>query len=202
MNSEAIVNFVNSAGPFGPLAYILVQILQTIIAPIPGNVVGAVGGFLFGFWGILWTTIGSAIGVFIVFYLAKKYGRKLVLKLTKKKDLGKFDKIPEERAGTIFFMLFLIPGLPDDIISYAAGLSKISIPKLLVLWVVGRMPAVIVTNYIGMGIEEGKLVETGILLGVSALIVGIVAINNKKIVSFVENLGRGGKSRKKPNKKS
>ncbi|MBR3180546.1 TVP38/TMEM64 family protein, partial [Candidatus Saccharibacteria bacterium] len=81
MNSETIIQFVQSAGPLGPLAYILVQILQTIIAPIPGNLVGTVGGFLFGVWGILWTTIGSAIGVLIVFILAKKYGRRIILKL-------------------------------------------------------------------------------------------------------------------------
>ncbi|MBQ3430539.1 TVP38/TMEM64 family protein [Candidatus Saccharibacteria bacterium] len=185
MNTDVIVSFVNSAGPLGPLAYIFVQILQTIIAPIPGNVVGAAGGFLFGIWGILWTTIGSTVGVFIVLLLTRKYGRKIVMKLTKKKSLGRFDKLEEDRAGTIFFLLFLIPGLPDDIVSYAAGLSKIPIPKLLVLWVIGRMPAVVMTNYIGMGIEEGALGKTAILLGISALVVGFVAIKSKEIIDYL-----------------
>ena len=200
MNSETIIQFVQSAGPLGPLAYILVQILQTIIAPIPGNLVGTVGGFLFGVWGILWTTIGSAIGVLIVFILAKKYGRRIILKLLRRKDLGKFDEVPEERAGLIFFLFFLIPGLPDDLISYAAGLSKVSIPKLMLLWIVGRMPAVVMTNFIGMGLEEGDYRKTIILIGVSGIIVVLVALKNKEIVSFVEK--RFGKKRIEKRRKS
>ncbi len=194
-NREELVKFVQRQGIFGPIFYILLQIFQTIIAPIPGNIVGAVGGFLFGTWGILWTTIGSTTGALIVFCLARKYGRELVLKLVKQKDLGRFDKIPEDRAGFVFFLFFLIPGLPDDVISYAAGLSKVPISKLVVLWAVGRLPAVVVTNYIGMGVEEGDLGRVAILLGASAVIVAVIALENKKIIKFFEKKTKREKSK-------
>ena len=185
-NRENIVKFVRSKGALGPVFYILLHIAQTIVAPIPGNIVGAIGGFLFGSLGSLWTTIGSTTGVFIVFVLARKFGRGLALKLTGRKDFGKLDNIPEEKAATVFFLIFLIPGLPDDIVSYAAGLSKVPLGQLVILWMIGRFPAVIMTNMIGAGIEEGNLTLVAILLGVSAIIVGIVTIKRRELSSFLE----------------
>ena len=90
-NREELLKIVQDLGPLGPLAYIGLQILQTVIAPIPGNAVGAIGGLLFGWWGILWTTIGATIGAAFVFWISRRFGRKLVEKLVKKESLDKFD---------------------------------------------------------------------------------------------------------------
>ena len=42
------------------------------------------------------------------------------------------------------------------------------------------------TNMIGAGIEEGNLTLVAILLGVSAIIVGIVTIKRRELSSFLE----------------
>lgn len=155
MNRDQLVASVESWGVFAPLLYILLQITQTVAAPIPGQLVGSVGGFLFGPWGILWTTIGSLIGCWIVFKLARRFGRPLLEKIFKKSVVAKFDFILEAKsAALILFAIFLLPGFPDDVVCYIAGLTSVPIPKLMLLVALGRLPTIVMTNFIGAGISD------------------------------------------------
>src|SRR5688500_14054075 len=73
---EKARELISQAGPWAPLAFIALQILQVFIAPIPGQVTGFVGGYLFGtFLGTFYTIIGALIGFTLIFYLARKLGR-------------------------------------------------------------------------------------------------------------------------------
>lgn len=171
---ERLIRIVEGMGPLGPLVYMLLQALQGVVAPIPSNLVGIIGGFLFGWWGVLWTTIGSTLGAWLVFWLSRRFGRRLVEKLVKKEALEKFDFVIGKRAGVILFLIFIIPGLPDDIVCYIAGLTDIPIRKLLVIFVLGRLPAVVSNNYIGMGISgQGNL---GVVIAIAVITAIILAI--------------------------
>lgn len=185
-NRDQVIDFINSAGPLGPLIFILLQIFQTVAAPIPGNIVGGVGGFLFGWWGILWTVIGSAIGCFIVFYLSRRFGRPLVERLIKPEALDKFDFISGESAPFILFLIFLIPGLPDDVVCYVAGLTKVPIRQLMALVVIGRFPAVVVTNYIGAGLGADDLTPVIVAIVLTVILLAIIAIKRNTIIDFLQ----------------
>ena len=162
-NQENLVKSVQSFGPFAPLLYIIFQIVQTVVAPIPGQITGSVGGFLFGVWGILWTIIGSLIGCWIVFILSRKFGRPLLEKIFKKSVISKFDFILEaEGASLILFAIFLLPGFPDDVVCYMAGLTKVPIPKLMVIVFLGRLPTIIINNFLGAGINTNLPLVIGI----------------------------------------
>ena len=182
---DAIIQFVESMGVFGPLAFIFVQILQTVVAPLPGNVAAIVGGVLFGWWGVLWSTIGGLIGYWIVFSLARKYGRSLVEKLVKKSVLDKFDYLTNEKGSLIFFLFFLIPGLPDDAIGYIAGLTEIPIRKLLMMMLIGRTPAVIASNMIGAGIGQDNIQIVAIVTAISAILLVLVFIKSEQIFAWL-----------------
>lgn len=184
-DKDAITDFVRSWGIFGPLAFILLQIVQTVAAPIPGTISGTVGGYLFGWWGILWTTIGSAIGFLIVFIISRRFGRGLVEKVVKKKYLEKFDYLAEENGSFVFFLIFLIPGLPDDIVGYIAGLTQIPIKNLLIMVIVGRMPSVIMTNMFGAGLGEDKIYPVVIIAAISAIILVIIALKRDAIMKYI-----------------
>ena len=186
-NREEMIKIVQDLGPLGPLAYMGLQILQTVVAPIPGNVVGAIGGLLFGWWGVLWTTIGATIGATFVFWLSRRFGRSLVEKLVKKESLDKFDFVIGKRASIILFLIFLIPGLPDDIVCYVAGLTDVPIKRLIVIFALGRLPAVVGNNLIGTGISEGNigLVVTFVTIGAV-----IFAILYKQQENIMRLLGR------------
>ena len=187
-NREEIIEAVQSLGVFGPIVFILIQTLQTVFAPIPGQVTGAVGGYLFGWWGILWTLTGSVIGYFIVFLLSRHFGRPLLEKFFKKEALEKFDFVTTDKhAAFALFLIFLLPGLPDDMVCYLAGLTTIPIKNLMVLITVGRLPSIVATNYIGAGFGQENLVPV-IIATVATVIVLIIGWKyREKIVAYLKN---------------
>ena len=195
---ERLIQIVEDMGPLGPLAYMLLQAFQGIVAPIPGNVVGILGGFLFGWWGILWTSLGATLGAAVVFWLSRRFGRGLIEKLVKKEALDKFNFISGKRASMIIFLIFLIPGLPDDTVCYIAGLTDVPIKKLIIIFLIGRLPAVVGNNYIGMGISgEGNTAMVIIITILSVLIFVALYSQQEKILNL---LGRQEKLEKENEK--
>lgn len=167
-NRDELIAAVRSWGIFGPLLYVSLQVIQTIVAPIPGQIVGSIGGFIFGPWGILWTSIGTLLGCYIVFKISKRFGRRFIEKIFKPSAIARFDFIINSKsAAVVLFLVFLLPGFPDDIVCYIAGLTTLPIRKLMVILLLGRLPLIIVTNYLGSGITTN-------LEGV--IIVSIVAV--------------------------
>ena len=184
---DRLIKIVNDMGVLGPLAYIFLQALQGVVAPIPSNLVGIIGGFIFGWAGILWTTIGATIGAAIVFWLSRRFGRRLVEKLVKKEALDRFDFIVGKRAGIILFLIFIIPGLPDDIVCYIAGFTDIPIKKLILIFAIGRLPAVISNNYIGMGLSgEGDFGIVITIVVITVIIVMILYKQQDKILNLLK----------------
>lgn len=201
-DADQLAATVQSAGIFGPILYILLQILQTVVAPIPGQVVGSIGGLLFGPWGILWTTIGTLIGCYIVFRLARRFGRTLVQKLFKKSAIDKFDFIISSKyAAVILFLIFLLPGFPDDIICYIAGLTSIPIRNLMFILILGRIPLIIFTNFFGMGIGHADLRVIAVLAILGVIIFGISVWQRDRITNFLKKLSKKEPAKKKKDKK-
>lgn len=197
MNRDQLVASVESWGIFAPLLYILLQIAQTVAAPIPGQLVGSVGGFLFGAWGILWTTIGGLVGCWIVFKLTRHFGRPLLEKIFKKSVIAKFDFILEAKsASLILFAIFLLPGFPDDVVCYIAGLTKVPIPKLMLLVGLGRLPTIVMTNFLGAGISD-NLGLVAIVSVASILILGFFVWKREWVMRILKRESLESKTEKK-----
>ena len=49
-NAQELREWVLGFGTLAPVAFILLEAAQVLIAPLPGQVVEAVGGYLFGVW--------------------------------------------------------------------------------------------------------------------------------------------------------
>lgn len=59
-STQALQDYVEGFGVWAPLAFILLQLIQVIVAPIPGNVTTLAGGALFGFLpAFLYSTLGG-----------------------------------------------------------------------------------------------------------------------------------------------
>ena len=88
--------------------FILVQVLQVVIAPIPGQAAAFAGGFIFGFWkGWFLTTLGLVIGSLIAMILARLLGISLVRKIVPDSIIQRFDKVISDGGYMTFFMIFL-----------------------------------------------------------------------------------------------
>ncbi len=186
-NRDQLVESVRSFGIFAPLLYIIFQVIQTVAAPIPGQIVGSVGGFIFGPWGVLWTTIGSLIGCFIVFKIARRFGRPLLEKIFKKSSIEKFDFIIDAKGSSlILFAIFLLPGFPDDVVCYIAGLTRLPIPRLMVLVGLGRLPTIALTNYLGSGLGGDHIWLVALASMVSVAVLGLVVWKREWIIKFLK----------------
>lgn len=153
--TDFLKDYRDRLGPLAPVVFIALQVLQVLIAPIPGQLTGVIGGNLFGaFWGTVYSLIGLTIGSFLAIWLARAFGRRFVERFVKPDDLAKFDHLAEKSGLPVFFLIFLLPALPDDAICFIAGLTKLPIPALVLMAFLGRLPGLLFLSLAGEQIES------------------------------------------------
>lgn len=139
---EDILAFLEAHRTQSIFIYIAVQILQIIISVIPGQAFQFAAGYLYRyFFGLLFSLIGAVIGTTITFYMAKLLGKDAVHLFFGEERMSYFiQRLNSKRAYTLVFLLYLIPGLPKDVVSYAAGISEMNFRAFLLLSLLGRIP--------------------------------------------------------------
>jgi len=190
-NPDKIRYMIDKAGAWGPVVFILIQISQVLIAPIPGQVAGLVGGYLFGpLWGLIYTMIGATIGFTLVFVLTRRFGRPFVEYFVDKKTLDRFDHLIEGKGKLVFFLIFLLPAFPDDIISFIAGLTTIRIRSLVLISVLGRLPGYAILSFTGNGFTYENLSPVIISVTILLILLAIAWWKRKWLHEFVEHNNR------------
>lgn len=170
------------------LVYLLAQIIQIIICVIPGQMLQFAAGYTFGFWfGLVLSWIGAAIGAVISYYLAKLLGQGILYLLFDEEQMESFiEKLNSKKAIIAVFVIYLIPGLPKDACSYAAGISNMKLKPFLLVSLIGRTPAMAGSLLIGKQVEVGAY-TLAIIIGVSAIILCILgAVFRKKITDLLD----------------
>jgi uncharacterized membrane protein YdjX (TVP38/TMEM64 family) len=145
-----VQEFVTRFGPWAPLATILLHVAQVLLAPIPGQVIDAVNGYFFGTaWGTVYSLVGVIAGSGLAMALARRFGRPWAERLIKRETLERLDGYSRQRGALFFFLIFLFPFLPDDIACFLAGLTLLPLPELITLVAIGRLPGILVANFVG-----------------------------------------------------
>jgi uncharacterized membrane protein YdjX (TVP38/TMEM64 family) len=174
-NREQLVAAVRGAGAAGPLVLIGLTIAQVIIAPLPGQLIDVVGGYLYGFWlGSLYCWIGLTLGSVIAMTLARVAGRPLLNRLLDPASLDKLDRLTAGKGLLFFWVVFLLPFMPDDLMCFLAGLTPLPLPALILVAAVGRIPGVMTAVWAGT--QAGELTTAGwVAVGALALAGAFVA---------------------------
>ena len=168
---SALQAWLTSFGAWAPLVSIAVSTLQVIVAPIPGQATGLVNGYLFGVWlGVLYSLIGVMLGTAIILALTRRWGRPLVARLVPAAQLAKLDYLVERRGELFFFLIFLLPFLPDDLTCFAIGLTRLSIGRMLVWITLGRLPGLIVASWMGAHTRSVSPLGWAILIAIVCLL--------------------------------
>ena len=167
---QQLRDWVGEWGVAAPLIFIALQILQVVIFIIPGEVPQIAAGYLFGFWwGTLYSVGGIAAGSAVNFWLARWLGVPFVRRLFKPQSIETVNRIAgSSRAQIGFFLLFLIPGIPKDILCYVAGLSPMRFFYFLGVSTLGRLPGIVGSTLIGSAAAEKRWVVV-ITLSAAAL---------------------------------
>ncbi len=149
-NQDQVRAWVEGLGGWGPLAIILLEMIQALLAPIPGQAIEAVSGYLYGpWWGTLYPMIGMAMGSFLTFSLARRFGRPLAIRLIGKQAMARLDDLVRRGGAPFFFLIWLLPFAPHDLACFAAGLTPMPIRQFMVLMLLGRLPGVFVSVWVG-----------------------------------------------------
>lgn len=141
------------------LLMVILIAAQIFLAFLPGEPLELAAGFLFGsLGGTLVCLVGSLLGTALVYLLVQRYGKRLAAVFFKQEQLNEFSGVLKKRNSMKWiFLLFLIPGTPKDIMTYAVSLSNIALGKWLLLTTVGRIPSIVTSTFLSGSLKEGNL---------------------------------------------
>lgn len=145
---EAIETLIRTGGIFTPLIFIILVWLTYIFAPISGTPVMAIGYFLFGADVIIYNFFAIMGAAVTNFWIARKWGVNVVVKLVGKDSFKRFESFTTEHGLIKLLMArFFLLGF-HDFISYAYGLTKINFWSYFFVTLIGIIPAKIAVYYL------------------------------------------------------
>ena len=152
---------VKKSGIWGPVLFIIIQMVQVVLPIIPGGITCGAGVVIFGAWhGLLYNYIGIVAGSMINFYLARRYGQCFVKYFVKEETYEKYIGWLEKGKKFDKFFAFAIffPCAPDDVLCLIAGLTRMSWKKFAAIILLGKPASIAMYSlalvYAGTWIQE------------------------------------------------
>ena len=140
-SQENMQKFVMGFGTAAGIIFVLIQIIQVIIPVIPGGVSCVAGVIVFGAgMGFVYNYVGICIGSILVFLIAKRYGRPLMVKMFDKKLIDKYESWTEKngRFTKLFALAIFLPVAPDDFLCYLAGTTRMKLKTFTAVILLGK----------------------------------------------------------------
>lgn len=149
----ALRAFFDGFGVAAPLAYVGFVILEVVIAPIPGTMLYAPGGVIFGgFWGGALSLLGNVLGAGIACQLMRIFIGKRAEGYLERSALARYEERITRSGAWVIFLLRVNPLTSSDLVSYAAGLTHLSVWKLMVGTAAGMAPLCFAQSYLAEGL--------------------------------------------------
>ena len=149
IDSPEIKAVVAQGGIIGPAVMIAYIAFSHILAPVSGSPALFIGATVFGAYkAIFYLYIGGLISSVISFFISRKFGRDLVIKLVGHNNIHKVDEFVKSFGTEVLILSRLFGFAIFDVISYAAGLTKIQFARYFIITAVFSIPSKIVYAYI------------------------------------------------------
>jgi uncharacterized membrane protein YdjX (TVP38/TMEM64 family) len=146
---QSILEWVESLGTMGAIAFIAIYILATV-AFVPGLLLTLGAGLLFGvFWGSAYVFVASTAGAILAFWIGRYILRGWVeKKIAHNVKFQAIDTAVGRSGFKIVLLTRLSPAFPFNLLNYAYGVTKVSLWDYS--WAsIGMIPATILYVYIG-----------------------------------------------------
>ncbi|MCI1208462.1 MAG: TVP38/TMEM64 family protein [Treponema sp.] len=183
--------FIEACNPYSELVFIGLQVLQVVVFIIPGEVFQIAAGYVFGaFRGTVYCLAGSIIGGTINFFAARFLFRHRVEHYALSHQGWIVEKIKAfenrsdytGRAVQLVFLLYLIPGMPKDLLGYICGITEMAYLPYIIASHLGKLPALVVSTFFGGGIGRLPWYElAGIGAGVLLFVLICIAVSRRWI---------------------
>lgn len=140
LHPDTIQQWLGRFGMAAPFVFMIVMALAIIISPIPSLPLDIAAGAFFGpFLGTLYAAVGALGGAVLSFLLARFLGRDLIERFLSG-HVNFCTQCSDKVLAKIVFISRLIPVVSFDIISYGAGLTKMSLLTFSLSTFFGMLP--------------------------------------------------------------
>jgi uncharacterized membrane protein YdjX (TVP38/TMEM64 family) len=186
-------------GVLAPLAFIGIQALQVLVAPIPGELTGFLGGFVFGQWrGLGYSMIGLMVGSLFAFAVGRWLGVAFVQRCLGPAVWARLGFVIESQGAIVCFLLYLIPGLPKDILCYLFGLSPMPFWVFAVASTLGRLPGTWILSAQGARTATGHYMQTALMIAIVAAVAIPLYASRHRVLARFARLSAGRRRGAKP----
>ncbi|WP_227394667.1 TVP38/TMEM64 family protein [Jeotgalibacillus aurantiacus] len=193
LSPEVIRNWILSVGMLAPLLYVLLYSARPFIL-FPASVLSLAGGLAFGpVYGTLLTMTGATAGAILAFIFAKKAGAKRVEEKLGERGKKLQDQL-EHNGFFIVLLLRLVPLFNFDLISYAAGASKIRLLPFTLATLIGIIPGTFAYTFLGFSTGSDSAGTIVLAVSIFAVIFIIPMLFRKKIKAYLQGRSNEGEA--------
>ncbi len=176
---DAVRRAVAASGAWGPVVYVVLHVLLTLV-PVPKNLLAGIAGVFFGLGaGIALSWSASVLSAMVTFCLARRLGREAVEDLTGRRVDG-VRRILREQGVLSVVVARLTPVVPFTVVNYAAGVSPVTRRDYLVGTAVGVVPGTVA--YVALGASAGSdLATIGLAVALGAVLLLATALVSRRL---------------------
>ncbi|MGI5971634.1 MAG: TVP38/TMEM64 family protein [Oscillospiraceae bacterium] len=193
LDEGRMVDVISAYGIGGIPILIALQTVRIIISVFPSAPIQVLAGLCYG--AVIGTAVslaGIILGNVIVFFIMRRLkdtighliGRTKTKREHKFLNRGHIDRLkhPEYLA----FCLYLIPVIPNGIISYVFSGTKISMKRYLLAVSFASIPSILLCTFFGHMVAMGNYIEAVIIFSVIAALIAAVFINRERLLKWAE----------------
>ena len=179
-SSAGFKQFATDVGWVGPAVFIGLLALTVVVSQLPGVPLAVGAGMLWGLWpGFLFSLAGGFIGSIVAYFIGRGLGREAVYTFTGKRVTFR-EGVGTRVAGIFIGVTRLVPILPFDIISYAAGISGVPFLVYAAVTLVGMAPSSLLIVYMGSSLMLSVPAALSISLAAALAIVLVPLILHRR----------------------
>jgi uncharacterized membrane protein YdjX (TVP38/TMEM64 family) len=167
---ETVERWVKQVGVLGPLLIVCLMVVAVVASPIPSAPIAVAAGAAYGHTlGTVLVAAGAEIGALLAFLFAKWLGHDALRKrFGNRLDMGLLGS--QNVLMMTVFASRLMPFVSFDLMSYAAGLTRLHFWRFALATFAGILPASFLLAHLGGEIAEAE--SNGVSLAVFALGLG------------------------------
>ena len=156
LKPDLIEPWLSQAGVFAPLLFMVIMAIAVVVSPIPSLPLDVTAGAFFGpVLGSTYAVIGALAGAIASFWIARLLGRELIERV-----LGghiNFCATCSDKLLTRIVLLSrLLPFVSFDMVSYGAGLTKMSTRRFALATGIGTIPLTVLYTSFGSLVSFGS----------------------------------------------
>lgn len=185
---NGLKKFVDEMGFLGVLILFSIQVIQIVIPFLPGQFIELTVGALYSpLIAITILSLGLVVATIIIYYLGKWLGRPFINLFLSDDNEQKYGFLKNsKKMELVFFILFLIPGTPKDVLIFFLPLLNLKLSRFIVLSLFARIPGWVLDVYMSHSIFEKNYTLLIVVIILMILIAIFSYIYKDKIINYLK----------------